>query len=222
MDVEAGEQENDSMTDQMNFKGKLDLPSIGDVFESCKCQCGLRELSILVYMVLRHFDNTWRDIDVLLHNIGGNQCKIALKWAETFLIGDFDAFEDDRRGDNHSDGFYDLFPELEIEAKAFVIESCSEKSAAFSAVDLAKYLDKRFYELIQTSKINDTLVRSSESCRLDFRRWDANFQPSSQRSYFEGHQPHDSVKHRQEFVYYFLSRKDRYHSISEGEQSMWT
>ena len=65
------------MTDQMNFKDKLILPSIGSVFELCKRQCGSRQLSVLVYMVLRHFGHTWRDIDALLHNIGGNECKIA-------------------------------------------------------------------------------------------------------------------------------------------------
>ena len=143
----------------MDFKDKLDLPSIVDVFELYKRECGSGELSVLVYMVLRHFDYTWRDIDAPLHNIGGNHCKIAHKWAETFLTGDFDAFENDGRSVKHNDGFYDLFPKLEIEAKAFVIGSCSKKSAAFSADDLANYLDKRFYELTQTSKINDTIVR---------------------------------------------------------------
>ena len=221
MDINDGEQEDDGVANEMDFKAKLDLPSIGDVFELCKRGCSLRKLSVLLYMVLRHFDHTWRDIDDLLHNIGGNQCKIAHKWAETFLTGDFDAFEDDGRGGKHSDGFYDLFPELETEAKAFVVESCSKKSADFSAVNLAKYLDKRFYEITQTSKVNDTLIRSSESCRLDLRRWGAKFQPNSQRPYFEGHERDDVVKHRHEFVSYFLGRKDRYYSISEGEQPMW-
>ena len=54
--------------------------------------------------------------------------------------------------------------------QAFLIESCCQKSADFSAVDLAKYLDKRFYELTQTSKINDTLVHFSKSCPVDLRR----------------------------------------------------
>ena len=142
MDIEVGKQKDDSMTGQMDFKDKLDLPSIGDVFESCKCEYGSCELSVFIYMVWRHFGHRWRDIDALLHNIGGNQCKMAHKWAETFLTDEFDTFEDDGRGGKHNDGFCDLFLELEIEAKAFVIESCSKKSAYFSAVDLARYLDK--------------------------------------------------------------------------------
>ena len=203
MDIKVGEQEDDRMTDQMDFKDKLDLPSIDDVFELCTRECGSRKLSLLVYMVLRHFGHTWGDIDALLHNIDGNQCTIAHKWAETFLTSDFDAFEDDGRDGKHNDGFYYLFPELEIEAKACGIESCSKKSANFSTVDLAKYLDKGFYELTHTSKINDTLVSSSESCRLDLRRWSAKFQQNSQRPCIERHERHDVVKHRQEFVSYF-------------------
>ena len=116
MDIEAGEQETDTMTGQMDFKDKLDLRSIGDVFELSKCECGSRELSVLIYIVLRHFAHIWRNIDALLHNIGGNQCKIAYKWAEAVLTGDFDAFEDDGRGGRHNDGFYGPFLELEIEA----------------------------------------------------------------------------------------------------------
>ena len=79
MDIEAGEQEDDSMTDQMDFKDKLNLPSIGDVFQFCKRECGSRKISVYVYMTQRHFGLTWRDIDALLHNMGGNQCKIAHK-----------------------------------------------------------------------------------------------------------------------------------------------
>ena len=81
-------------------------------------------------------------------------------------------------------------------------------------------LDKRFYELTQTSKISHTLFCSSESCRLDLRRWGARFQPNSQHPYSKEHERHDVVKHCQKFISYFLSRKDRYYSISEGAQSM--
>ena len=158
------------LTKSMKFKNKFDLLIIGDMFELCKRECDLRKISVLLYMTLRHLGHTWRDIEILLRQIGGNSCRITDKWADKFLERDFGQLEDDRRGGKHSAGFYDLFPELETEAKALVIESCSRKSADFSAVDLAKYLDKRFYEITQTSKINDLLVRSVESCRMDLRR----------------------------------------------------
>jgi hypothetical protein len=221
MEIEMENQESDGKVDEMEFKTKLDVPNISDIFELCKRECGSRKLSVLIYMILRYLGHNWRLIDDILHSIGANQCKIAHKWALTFLDGDFDAFEDDGRGGKHNDGFYDLFPELEIQAKAFAVEACSKKSANFTAVDLATYLDEKFYEITQTSKINDSLVRSAESCRLDLRSWGAKFQPNSQRPYFEGHEREDVVKHRQEFISYFLARQDRYYTVSEDEQPQW-
>ena len=91
----------------------------------------------------------------------------------------------------------------------------------FLPVDLAKYLDKKFYEITQTSKINDVLVRSVESCRIDLRRWSVKFKPNSQCPYFEGHERQDVVKHREEFVSYLLTPEDRYCTASDGEQAMW-
>ncbi|CAF1537614.1 unnamed protein product [Rotaria sordida] len=189
------EEDDDDLTNSMNFKNKFDLLSIGDMFELSKRKCSLRKISVLLYMILRNLGHTWRDIDTLLRQIGGSRCEAAHKWADRFLEGDFDALEDDRRGGKHSDGFYDLFPELETEAKAFVIESCSRKSSGFSTVDLAKYLDKR--------------------------RWGATFKRNSQRPYFIGHERQDVIKHREEFVSYFLTRKDRYYTVSDGEQPVW-
>ena len=86
---------------------------------------------------------------------------------------------------------------------------------------MAKYLDKRFYEIIQTSKINDTLVRSVESCRIDLRRRGAKFKPNSQCPYFEGHERQNVVKHCEGFMSYFFTRKDPYYTVSDGEHPMW-
>ncbi|CAF3183466.1 unnamed protein product, partial [Rotaria sp. Silwood2] len=221
MEIEMEDQEDDGNGDEMEFKMKVDGPNISDMFELCKRECESRKLSVLIYMILRYLGHNWRQIDDILHQIGVNQCKIAHKWALTFLDGGFGVFDDDGRGGKHNDGFYDQFPELEIQAKAFAVEACSKKSASFTTVDLAKYLDEQFYEITQTSKVNASLVRSAESCRLDLRRWGAKFQSNSQRPYFEGHERDDVVKHRQEFISYFLERKDRYYTISEDEQPQW-
>ena len=59
--------------------------------------------------------------------------------------------------DKHSESFYDIFPELETEAKAFAIKSCSRKSADFAVVDLANFVDVNFYEQIQRVKVSDAL-----------------------------------------------------------------
>ena len=49
--------DDDSIIDVTDFKSRLDL------FEICKIECGSRKLSVLVYMMLRYFDQTWRNIE---------------------------------------------------------------------------------------------------------------------------------------------------------------
>ena len=75
-----------------------------------------------------------------------------------------------------------------MEEKAFAIGACSQRAATFTASDLAHFIDTRFYELTQTIKTNNQLVRSEKSSRLDLRRWGAKLEANSQRLYFEGHE----------------------------------
>ena len=213
--------DDDSIMDVTNFKSRLDLFNISDFFEICKLECDSRKLSVLVYMILRYFDQTWRNINCFLQSIGGCKCQVAHGWTKTFLNGDLGAFEIEKRGDKHADGFYDFFSELENEAKAFVVELCAKKAAAFTTLDLARYIGRRYYEITGTPKTEDPLVRYPASCRLDLRHWGAKFQPNSQRPYFEDHEYDDVGKHRDEFVLYFLARKNKYYMISDEEKLTW-
>ncbi|CAF1539367.1 unnamed protein product, partial [Rotaria sp. Silwood1] len=121
-----------------------------------------------------------------------------------------------------TDSFYDTFPEIEVDARAFVVEKCSQKSADFKALDLAQFIDDKYYELIGIQRqAGDDFIRSERICRLDLRRWGAKFEANSQRPYFEGHERDDVVKHRNEFINYFLARKDSYYTITDGDQPMW-
>ena len=111
--------------DQGGFLEKLDLATISDIFQLCKDEYGSRKLTMLLCMILRHFGYQWQVIDDFLQQIGANRCETAHKWAETFLSGDFEAFFEDAREIKSTDSFYDTFPELEIEAKAFVANVCA-------------------------------------------------------------------------------------------------
>ncbi|CAF1148224.1 unnamed protein product [Didymodactylos carnosus] len=58
--------------------------------------------------------------------------------------------------------------------------------------------------------------------RVGFNKLGSNKDPSdSQRPYFEGHERDDVVKHRNEFIGYFLAHKDYYYTITDGEIPMW-
>ncbi|CAF1484647.1 unnamed protein product [Rotaria sordida] len=133
-----------------------------------------------------------------------------------------DLFCGDNRGGKRIAEFYDVYPEVELAAKSYSIERCANKSADFTALDLAIFIDQNYYELINTTKDKNTnLIRSVPSCRLDLRRWGARFDSNSKRPYFEGHERVDVVCERENFVKYFLDHKDQYYTVSDDENPLW-
>ncbi|CAF5034990.1 unnamed protein product, partial [Rotaria socialis] len=104
-------------------------------------------------------------------SIGGTTIKTCHKWANNLVNKDFDEFTIDERGGKRSDSFWDCCPDLELEAKQFVYQECSKTEAAFTVETLARFIGQRFYELNNLKKIDQQLVRSVESCRLDLRRF---------------------------------------------------
>ena len=76
---------------------------------------------------------------VVLTDIGAYWCQAAHKQANIFVSGDMQAFLDDGRGEKYTDFFYDVFPELEMEVKAFVVEACSQRATILTASNLAHF-----------------------------------------------------------------------------------
>ena len=54
-----------------------------------------------------------------------------------------------------------------MEKRALVVEICCQRSGTFTASDLAHFIDMRFYELTQTIKTNNQLVRVAGSSSVD-------------------------------------------------------
>ena len=151
------------------------------MFQLCKTACGSRKVSVLLYMLLRYLGHKWTQIDDLFQAIGAYRCETAHKWARVFINNDLEMFDEKGRDGKHFSSFYDMFLDLETETKGFALESCSQKSADFTTLDLANFIDTKFYEITQAAKVSDVLVRSVESCWLDVRCWGAKFRPNSQR-----------------------------------------
>jgi hypothetical protein len=207
----------------LDFGDKSILNEISDLFELCMSKCPLKYISVLLYMSVRHFGVAWQDCNNFLVQIGALTAETAHKWAKVFTSGDLDEFCMEGRGGNRGSDFYDLFPEIETNAKLFSVERCSRKSADFTSMDLAHYIDEQYYSITETVKDdNAALVRSSQSCRLDLRRWGARFESNGNRPYFEGHERKDVLDHRSKFIEYFLTRKDHYYTITDGVTPMWT
>ncbi|CAF0976438.1 unnamed protein product [Didymodactylos carnosus] len=145
-------------------------------------------------MALRHFNIRTGAVDEFLTGIGAF-CRITCyKWSDVFLNHSFDEFVVERRGGKRGDGFYDLYPEIEIEARAFAVEACSRKAASFTVQELAQYIDSKFYELHGLKKTGSGLVRSVESVRLDLRKWGIHYSANGLRPYFLGHERPDVIE----------------------------
>lgn len=83
------------------------------------------------------------------------------------------------------------------------------------------YIRETRLNIIAFTEPGSPLIRSLPACQLDLRRWGARFKKNSQRPYFEGHERTDVVDHRQQFINYFLERKDFYYTVTEGDKPTW-
>jgi hypothetical protein len=135
---------------------------------------------------------------------------------------------EDKRGSYDSTTFYDHFPELKMEAMAYVLEDASEKQATFNISGFASFLNEKFRELYmeqfdKDAWNTDKLIRSLESCRLDLIEWVGIHAKNVARPYFEGDEREDVVESRKKFIDHFLNNKEAYFLPSkEGNIYKWT
>lgn len=207
----------------LNFKEKIGIEHIADLWELCTDQCPVKYLSVLLYMSLKHLGVTYDKCDGFLREIGALKAETAHKWSQVFVAGDLEDFEGENRGGKRIAEFYDHYPEIENDARQFALERCSQKSADFKVAHLANFIDRKYYEIANLPKNpDDELIRSITMCSLDLIRWGACFKDNSQRPYFEGHERPDVVEHRQEFINYFLDRQNNYYRVTNGDNPVWT
>ncbi|CAF4711439.1 unnamed protein product, partial [Rotaria sp. Silwood2] len=87
----------DDDVDVINFSNKSILNDIADLFSFCKEKVNTHFISVLMYMSLRHFGHTWRDIDAFLGTIDGMRATSAHKWSTILVNKDFDEFTAEER-----------------------------------------------------------------------------------------------------------------------------
>ena len=207
--------------ESFDFTNQTMLDNIGDLFALCKEEYGSKNMSVLIYMVLRHFNLSWRDTEEFLKNIGAMSIVSCHKWSKVFLDEDLDAFVEDGRGGRRGSVFWDCYPELEISAREFSIGACSRKASSFTVQELAEFVTNEFYELYDFKKVDDTSIRSVQSLRLDLKRWGIHYSSNKLRPYFLGHERIDVVDHRKKIVDYFIQNENNYYRISDGDNPAW-
>ena len=47
------------------------------------------------------------------------------KWVSIFMKGDYEEFSIDLRGGKQSNSLYDIFPDIEVDARVFAVTACS-------------------------------------------------------------------------------------------------
>ena len=136
----------DTDDEESSFNERFSLADIGDLAEMCKEICVIKYTSVLLYSVLRSFNVRWENIDEFFKSIGYMTAQTSHKWASTFIKGDYEEFSADLRGGKQIDSFYDIFADIEVDARAFAVTACLQKSAEFKAMHLAQFIDKKFHE----------------------------------------------------------------------------
>ena len=83
------------------------------------------------------------------------------------------------------------------------------------------FINKQFNLLYGDTfnQVEDKLIRSEESCRVDLKKWGAKWDKNKNRPYFEGHEREDVVAKRKEFVDYFIEHKDKYYYAHKDENN---
>lgn len=86
---------------------------------------------------------------------------------------------------------------------------------------LTNFIDQRYHEILELEKIGDGLVRSKRMVLQDLKKCGFTFGRNSYHLYYESHERPDIVASRDEFVRYFLDKKDNFYTLTDDEKCEW-
>ncbi|CAF1548553.1 unnamed protein product, partial [Didymodactylos carnosus] len=165
-ETDSSSEEEDLMFQQpggIDFTSKDMLDKMNEIMAFLKQGSSTKCLSVLLYMALRHFNVTYRDVDAFLSEIGCCRADACHKQADRFLHYGFERFVIETRGGKRGDAFWDVFPEIEEEARNFAIEACTRKAASFTVEELAQFIDLRHSEITGFQKSDAGFIRSVQN-----------------------------------------------------------
>ena len=108
-----------------------------------------RNLSVLFGLILKHFKITNASIESFLKECDLLSLKSTSFWIKEYSEGNFSGLDLDGRRYGRDDFFYDIYPDIEFQAKNWSIIQSSDKSSKFSPLELALYITN-LYELAKT------------------------------------------------------------------------
>lgn len=195
-----------------------------------------RIFSVVIYMIISMLKVGFRESDKILDLFNCINIKTAHRWALTLVeCDDPSIILNDSRGVYKRDRLYDLYPELEQDAKDYAIRETSAKNCSFSVDKLSDFIHCRAQEIIRTdNEANENLrnnsatqlddnerIRSNSAIRLDLTRWGAKWSKNNKRPYFEGHEREDVVSERSKLVKFLTDNKHRFYQQSKDDALEW-
>jgi hypothetical protein len=202
---------------------KFSISDVGDLLNMLIHECGdfnfkqTRILSTSVYLLMRIVGVKYEECRNLMKVLPLLTIQTCHEWLNTIKDeDDISVILRDKRGSHKHIEFYDDYPELEREVKAYVMSEMSKNTCEFDAKKLAKFVDTRFRDIYKEESADfgldsNKLIRSESSCKTDLIKWDCKWDKNSNRPYFEGHERPDVVEKRKEFVNHFFRKKDEYY-----------
>jgi hypothetical protein len=107
-----------------------------------------RVFSCIIYLIMRRDNASFDKCKDVLKQLDLCTAYTCHEWVLKVIEND-DAFVllRDRRSEKECSNFYETFPELEIEAKAFVMSAGERPNCSFTVLEFAQFIDDRFREL---------------------------------------------------------------------------
>lgn len=170
---------------------------------------------MIIYLVLSKSSFKYSEKKDIMNKLNLLSIQRCETWIESMREDSLLCITNELRGSYKRNIFYDLYPDLEQEAKAYALNNMSKKQSNFTVKELANFVNERYNELYKTSNNSQTdandLIRSEESIRCDLMRWGAKYDANKKRPYFEGHEREDVIKSRKEFCSHFIENKHLYY-----------
>ncbi len=131
-----------------------------------------RNISVLIFAVLRKFNVARKSIDNFLDEIDCFTGETCLFWFEKYMRNDYSGMETDGRRQKHGSALYTQYPDIERLARVFAFERCSAKAANFNVQELASFITTEYLKLSNDESLSpNELIRSVSMCREDLIRW---------------------------------------------------
>ena len=134
--------------DQFDFENVSDLIDL--LIDSCQNWNSInnRILSLIIYLTIRLCKIQYEEARLILLKLNLLSIQTCHSWLKTIIDEDDSCvILRDERGKYKRELFYELYPELELQAKTFAMENASQKKCSFIVKDLAIFINKQFYSL---------------------------------------------------------------------------